>query len=70
MSILPSGLQVCRLHGASRQCTTWSTAPHIILVNIGGSLEGVHRRKLSGPPEESADINYSVEVHDQVQVKK
>ena len=22
------------------------------------------------PPEESADINYSVEVHDQVQVKK
>ena len=37
---------------------------------FGGSLEGVHRRKLNGPHEESADINYFVEVHDQVQAKK
>ena len=48
----------------------WSTAPCIILANIGGSLEGVHRRKMNGPPEESADINYFAEVHDQVQAKK
>ena len=39
-------------------------------MNIGGSLEGVHRRKMNGPPEESAVINYSAEVPDQVQAKK
>ena len=70
MSILPYGLQVCGLCGVSRQCTMQSTAPCIILTNIGGSLEGAHRRKLNGPHEESADINYFVEVHDQVQAKK
>ena len=70
MSILPSSLRVCGLDGASRQRTMQSTAPCIILMNIGGSLEGVHRRKMNGPPEESTDINYFVEVHDQVQAKK
>ena len=70
MSVLPSSLQVCGLCGASRQCTMQSTAPRIILMNIGGSLEGVHRRKMNGPPEESADINYFAQVHDQVQAKK
>ena len=35
-------------------------------MNIGGSSQ----KKDNGPPEESADINYFVEVHDQVQVKK
>ena len=39
-------------------------------VNIGGNLEGVHRRKMNGPPEESPVINYSLEVPDQVQAKK
>ena len=43
---------------------------HSTNANIGGSLEGVHRRKMNGPPEESAAINYSAEVPDQVQVKK
>ena len=43
-----------------------STAPCIILTNIGGSLEGVHRRKMNG----STDINYFAEVHDQVQAKQ
>ena len=39
-------------------------------VKIGGSLEGVHRRKMNGPSDDSAVINYSAEVPDQVQVKK
>ena len=42
---------------------------HSTTASIGGSLEGVHRRKMNGPPEESTVINYSVEVPDQVQVK-
>ena len=40
------------------------------MANIGGSLEGVHRRKMNGPPAESAVINSSAEVPDQVQMKK
>ena len=40
------------------------------MANIGRSLEGVHRRKMNGPPEESAVINFSAEVPDQVQAKK
>ena len=43
---------------------------HSTNANIGGSLEGVHRRNMHAPPEESAVINYSAEVPDQVQVKK
>ena len=60
MSVLPSGLRVCGLCGAS------SRSPQ----HHGGSLEGVHRRKMNGSPEESAVINYSAEVPDQVQAKK
>ena len=45
-------------------------AVHSTNVNIGGSLEGVHRRKMNGPSDDSAVINYSVEVPDQVQMKK
>ena len=43
---------------------------HSTNVNIGGSLEGVHRQKMNGPSDDSAVVNYSAEVPDQVQVKK
>ena len=45
-------------------------AVHSTNVNIGGSLGGVYRRKMNGPPEDSTVINYSVEVPDQVQAKE
>ena len=45
-------------------------AVHSTNANIGGSLEGVHRSKMNGPSDDSAVINYSAEVPDQVQVKK
>ena len=43
---------------------------HTSKASIGGSLEGVHKRKMNGPPEQSAVITYSAEVPDQVQVEK
>ena len=45
-------------------------AVHSTNANIGGSLEGVHRRKMNEPSDDSAVVNYSVEVPDQVQAKK
>ena len=45
-------------------------AVHSTNANIGGSLEGVHRRKMNRPSDDSTVINYSVEVYDQVQVRK
>ena len=38
--------------------------------NIGGSLEGVHRRKMNEPSDDSAVVNNSSEVPDQVLAKK
>ena len=39
---------------------------HSTNANIGGSFEGVHKRKMNGPSDASAVINYSAEVPDQV----
>ena len=39
-------------------------------MNIGGSLDGVHKKKMNEPSDDSEVVNNSLEVPDQVPAKK
>ena len=47
-----------------RFTTSWTNA------NIGGTLEGVHRKKMNEPSDDSEVVNNSSEEPDQVQARK
>ena len=78
ISCIPCVPCIFDVHPPIHFMTSWTTwciesthhAVHCTNANIGGSLEGVHRKKMNEPSDDSEVVINSSEVPDQVQAKK
>ena len=78
MSCIPCIPHVFDVHPPIRFMTSWTMwciksmhrVVHFTNANIGGSLEGVDRKKMNEHSDDSEVVNNSSEVPDQVQAKK